>query len=814
MGKSLRFLLTSIVSLMAISVAEAQIVIDNSLTPQQLVQNVLVGAGVEVSNITFTGNSAQIGTFIDASGSNFPISEGLVMSTGSVVGIPGEPGDIAPPNLSTSFLGAGDSSLTMIAGILTNDAAILEFDFVPIGDSIKFNYVFASDEYPLYVNSINDVFAFIISGPGFNGPFSNNGVNIALLPDNSTPVAIANVNNGPDNIGPCMNCEYYVNNLGGGVNGDRFNGRTVILTAKAQVECGETYHIKLAIADASDDIYDSGVFLEARSFYSDVIDIEIATLSGDSSIVEGCTNAEIVFIRPLSDTLVSVPIYVTGNAINGVDFTGIPDSIVFQPGETTVSISVDALEDGLLETTADTIIITIYSLSVCGDTIESVGVIYIKEDYELNITLSNELIGCAGLYNYSNITSEVSGGNPPYYYEWSNGEVSTGIAVAPATATTYTLTVTDSCGVGSQTVSISVPASISAPSPTLATSSDITLNCPGETANITAIASGGTPPFSYSWTGGQTGSTINVQPSVTTSYVIAVTDACFPGPIRDTVVVTVVPYTAPTIAVTDTSVLCPGNDLLVDVTVNDGNAPINVSWSNGLSGLSNTLNPIVDEDIIITATDACGTEAEDTLNLTVAQYAALVGSIRDTIFSASDTVTICELWADTLWVGATGGLSPYTYSWQGTLVSQLVVANDSIELRVPYELTPDSMVSEIYSVTVTDQCGVQNTVEVTVQVISCDIVQPNIFNPESEYAGAIDFCGSTPQNNAFNLPCLELYPGNKMTIFDRWGRNTYEQENYHLNPWDGDNAADGVYFYVLEIPGRSDLLKGYFHLAR
>ena len=785
----------------------AQVVIDNTLTPQQLVSDVLVGSGVQISNIVFSGEPEQIGSF-NAINSLFPISEGLVMSSGDINTIPGAGANFSSTPFDDFNNPVGDVDLDLISSAETHDATVLQFDFIPIGDSIRFNYIFGSEEYPEFVNGgFNDVFAFIISGPGFNGPFANGGVNIALIPGTVTPVTIDNVNDG-------VNSQFYNDNANGVANGIVFDGYTVTLTALAAVTCGETYTLKLAIADAGDNAYDSGVFLEARSFFSDAIEIEIATLSGDSSIVEGCTNADIVFIRPLSDTLVSVPIFVSGNAIDGVDFEGIPDSIVFQPGETTVSISVDALEDGLIETTADTIIITIYSLSACGDTIESVGVIYIKEDYELNITLSNELISCAGLYTYSNITSEVSGGNPPYYYEWSNGEETTGIAVAPAAASTYTLTVTDSCGVGSQTVSISVPASISAPSPTLASSSDVTLDCPGETANITAIASGGTPPFSYSWTGGQTGSTINVQPSVTTNYVISVTDACFPGPIRDTVTVTVVPYTAPTIAVTDTSVLCPGNDLLVDVTVNDGNAPINVSWSNGLSGLSNTLNPIVDEDIIITATDACGTEVEDTLNITVAQYAQLVGTIRDTILSALDTVTICELWADTFWVGATGGLSPYTYSWQGTLVSQLVVENDSIELRVPYALPPDSVVLEIYSVTVTDQCGVQDTVEVTVQVISCDIVQPNIFNPESDYAGAIDFCGSTPQNNAFNLPCLELYPGNKMTIFDRWGRKTYEQENYHFNPWDGDNAADGVYFYVLEIPGRSDLLKGYFHLVR
>jgi hypothetical protein len=786
-----------------VTVSNAQIVIDNSLTPQQLVEDVLVGSGVQISNITFSGQTGQIGAF-DASNSTFPISEGLVMSSGDVATIPGAGGDFS----STPYGQVQDPDLDLISSAFTRDATVLQFDFVPVGDTVRFNYIFGSEEYPEFVNGgFNDVFAFIISGPGFNGPFSNGGVNIALLPGSNTPVTIDNVNDG-------VNSQYYVDNSNGGVNGIVFDGYTVVLTALAQVECGETYTLKLAIADAGDNAYDSGVFLEARSFYSNAIEIQIATLSGDSAIVEGCTNAAITFSRPLADTLVAVPVFLGGNAINGVDFEGIPDTVVFQPGETTVSFTVSALEDGLLETTQDTIILTIYSLSVCGDTIESVGVIYIKEDYELNITLTNELIGCAGLYTYSDITSMVSGGNPPYYYQWSNGETTPGIAVAPPVASTYTLTVTDSCGVGSQTISISVPASVSAPSPSITTSNNVVLDCPGETASLTAIAAGGTPPYIYTWSGGLNGSTINVQPGQTIDYVVAVTDACFPGPVRDTINVTVLPYTPPTIAVSDTSVLCPGNDLLVEVIIENGNAPINVVWSNGLSGLTNTLNPTEDTFIIIVATDACGTNVEDVLDLTVAQYEPLTASIRDTITSAADIVTICELWADTLWVDATGGFAPYVYQWTGSLISPLVVGNDSIELRVPYELTPDSVVTELYTVTVTDQCGVQTTVEVTVAVISCDIVQPNIFNPESIHFGASDFCGSTPQNNVFTLPCLELYPGNKMTIFDRWGRNRYEKENYHLEPWNGDGAADGVYFYVLEIPGRTELLKGFFHLAR
>jgi hypothetical protein len=791
-------------ALLIFNAARAQVVINNTLTPVQLVEDVLLGEGVVATNIIFSGNAGQIGAF-NATAGNFPIAEGLVMSTGNVTDVPGAGNAFA----STSFNAGGDPDLNSISSATTRDAVVLQFDFVATGDSVSFNYIFGSEEYPEFVNGgFNDVFAFIISGPGFNGPFSNGGVNIALLPGTTIPVTIDNVN---DNV----NSQYYVNNANGGVNGVVFDGYTVTLRAEAQLQCGETYRIKLALADAGDWSYDSGVFIEARSFTSNALQIEIATLSADSSIVEGCTSAQITFTRQDADTLLTIPIYLSGSAVSGVDFTGVPPIIVFQPGQTTVSFEVIALDNGVFNPEQDTVIITVYTLNLCGDTTETVGMIFIKEDYDLNINVSSQLVACGGLYGYSAITTTVSGGNPPYFYEWSNGETTANINVAPPVETTYTLTVTDSCGVGDQVVTITVPASVSAPMPQVGTSSDVTLICPGQSATLTAIVvtGSGTPPYNYSWSTGQGSSSITVQPTVTTDYIITVTDACYPGPVRDTIRVTVAPYTPPALSAEDYTVSCPGNALQLDLNLQNGAEPVNVVWSNGMSGTSNTLNPTQDLVINFTATDACGTVTVASSDITVTQYDALVVTIRDTITSPLDTVTICELWADTLFAIVTGGLPPYTYLWSGTLVNPLAMFNDSVELRVPYELPGDSSVVEVYAVTVTDQCGVQTTVAVTVNVISCDIVQPNVFNPGSTNLGTSNFCGATPQNNVFALPCLELYPGNKMTIFDRWGFKRFDTENYHLNPWNGDGAADGVYYYVLEIPGRTDILKGYFHLV-
>ncbi len=77
-----------------------------------------------------------------------------------------------------------------------------------------------------------------------------------------------------------------------------YNGYTNVFTAISAVQCNQTYHIRLAIADGTDDYLDSGVFLEAGSFSSDAVNVTVATVSGDTTIVEGCTSADFIFSRP------------------------------------------------------------------------------------------------------------------------------------------------------------------------------------------------------------------------------------------------------------------------------------------------------------------------------------------------------------------------------------------------------------------------------------------------------------------------------------------------------------------------------------
>ena len=188
-------------------VGMTQLAVSSNMTEQELVEDVLVGQGVQVSNIQFTGATPSRGTF-NSTNSNVGITEGVILSTGRIfdaIGPNNDPGGFS----SNNDMGQdGDDDLELLLGLgaTTLDAAVLEFDFVPIEDSIVFNYVFASEEYLEFVNDgYFDVFGFFLSGPVINGPYSNSAVNVALVPGTNTPVTI-------DNVNDQVNSDYYVDN--------------------------------------------------------------------------------------------------------------------------------------------------------------------------------------------------------------------------------------------------------------------------------------------------------------------------------------------------------------------------------------------------------------------------------------------------------------------------------------------------------------------------------------------------------------------------------------------------------------------------
>lgn len=525
-------------------IAMSQIIVSNTAytTPsaaQGLVNNILLGTGVTASNITFTpagGESIQLG-FFNGVNSNIGLDSGIVMSTGDIL-------DIVPGSFSGNIpLGGSDPDLLTLANSVppligqtftvgsTNHSAILEFDFVPAADTVKFRYVFGSDEYTTYINTqYNDVFGFFISGPGINGPYANNAENIAVVPGTSPalPITISSVQ-------PNLNGQYYISNTGQST--VALNGFTSVFTAVSPVICGETYHIRLAIADGSDGSLDSGVFLEALSFTSNAVSVVSNTVSGDSTIVEGCSQAAFNFFRPgsLTDTLI-VPVNLSGTATEGVDYNFLPDSIMFLPGQNLVTVPVIPIADGIAES-AESIIIS-FTQDVCGSIVLTTSLWIVPVSPIITAPSDTSLI-CPN--SSITITADFSGGYPPYTVVWSTGDTANSITVNPGTTTTtYYYTVTDTCY--GQPVSDSITVVVPPNTPLSVTASDDCVPL-GGTGTLSAVGSGGFPPYSYAWILGGTfvgfSQTLNITGIQDTVYIVQINDGCGSTLSTDSVFVTI-----------------------------------------------------------------------------------------------------------------------------------------------------------------------------------------------------------------------------------------------------------------------------------
>jgi len=423
----------------------AQFNVQTGQTPVQYVNN-LVGQGISFSNVQFTGDVNAVGSFTGAN-ANLGFNSGIILSSGPAVSaVQGQFGDpIVNGVQNIPELLPFVTNCTFAFPAIVNDGAILEFDFVPQSTPVTFRYVFASVEYPTYVCSqYNDAFGFFISGPGIAGQ-----QNLAIVPGTNDPITISTINNG--NVGgagtitnnPCVltNSQYFNTANPPGMT---FNGYTVVMVAVADVIPCQTYRIRLMIGDGCDQGLDSAVFLEAGSFGSTPVTINAVTLNNDSTTFEGCAPATLEITKNQPDLLdqdVTVDLIIEGTATNGVDYDFIPSTLLIPAGQTTSTLVINAIEDGIDEPTET--IVLIYPLA-CGefDTIT----IFIRNKPPIVISPDPAPSICGG-QGPVDISFSADGGVPPLAYQWAdalgNG---TSISVNPLVPTTYSVTVTDFCG--------------------------------------------------------------------------------------------------------------------------------------------------------------------------------------------------------------------------------------------------------------------------------------------------------------------------------------------------------------------------------
>jgi gliding motility-associated-like protein len=650
--------------------AFSQLTVTPGASAQQLVQN-LVGTGITVSNITLTAGPDATGTF-NGTSSNIGLPMGILLTTGNIAYAPG-------PNITDSGgddnLLPGDSTLDILAAQQTFDATILEFDFVPISDTITFRYVFGSEEYPEFVGQgFNDVFGFFLSGPGINGPYPGNAINIALVPSTTIPVAIDNVNDGYSGFcttmlpGPCTNCVYYVNNCSGTT--VEYDGFTTALTARAIIQKCNTYHIRLAIADAGDGIYDSGVFLEEGSFNSGTPVVAAASIAGAST---GCAPLPVNFVN--QSTGADIYIWNFGD--------GSPADTSTNPSHTFIS------------TGTFTITLIATDTSACND----------ADTVTLTVTVGNANVNAGGdstICAGGSVQLNASGGST---YLWfpatglSNPNIANPIA-SPTTTTTYYVVVSSGSCSDTDSVVITVVPLVTADAGT-----DVGI-CIG--GGIQLNASGGN---SYLWYPAAGLSNPNISnpvatPATTTTYYVIVTAGSCSD--TDSVVISVLPPPVPNAGPDVT--ICAGESIQLNAS---GGSTYTWSPATGLSS-ANIANPFVTLSVtttyIVTVANGQCT-ATDTVTVNV-MPAPVVDLGPDITIEKGTQVTL------------TANTSANNFTWNPS-------TNLSCSNCQTVTVTPDSTIT--YQVIVTDNNGCANSDFITIFVVGrFAIYVPNVFTPNGD----------------------------------------------------------------------------------
>lgn len=433
--------------------AQEGIQTENNLGVEALIRDVFIkGNCRNVSNITAIGDPIlSIGQF-QSGQSTISIGDGIILSSGDISLAPG-------PNIDNEAgFALNDQSSDLDLGQLATGALFdvtgIEFDFVPLDDRVTFSYVFASEEYCEFVGtSFNDVFGFFVSGPGINGPYDNNAINVAKLLGTNDDVSINTVNH-------LDNSAFYVSNITtiDAENCDlgynpifqdliEYDGFTVPLIASIEVIPCETYRIRLVVGDVGDAILDSAVFLESKSFdLGEKTNIRAEVPGSEDPIAyESCVDGQFVFTRGASsnineDCTIAYNISSDSEAINGVDFEEIPLSVTIPAGETEFILPITVIEDNIPEGPENLKLEFIYDCD-CIDPVRSELIINETEGFSAAF---GAISVCTG--QTFSISPEIIGGVPPFDFLWETGAQSEVLETSVSADTQFELTITDFCG--------------------------------------------------------------------------------------------------------------------------------------------------------------------------------------------------------------------------------------------------------------------------------------------------------------------------------------------------------------------------------
>lgn len=837
--------------------AQSQITVDNTLTVQQLVDDVLVlGQCAEVNNVTSSMNSNIAGLGFDSFGAfdgttstpTFPFDGGIILATNGVDEIPPNGPDQNGGN--PPWLGDADLDALIQDPGDTNNATVIEFEFIPFVDQISFNYLLASNEYNFpslgFVCSFADTFAFILSGPGISDVNDYNhdanpntpdvtldlgGENIAVIPGTTIPVSPVNIHTNTGCASGSLG-EFAVPQLFDASSENdgttMYEGRTVPLTATADVIPGQTYNIKLVIADRGDTAFDSAVFLESESFDLGGIDLgpditiangnapcegETVTLDAgfsadniqyfwaqDGNIIPG-ENGQTLEVTQNGDYEVGIQIGAGGTACFGVsnlvtieffpeptfdpsgtinlcqDDTTVLDGTPNNASEFT-SINYQWFKDGveLTDETDPTLTVddggqyqVVIDANACDDIPNTFDVNLI--DYQVNLPVPSQ--NCIGQGETVEVIPEFTGLTDneinQITYNWSTGETTPTIELDQAGTVSLTTTFEGCEESITETFTF-----FNNPQVSIAGSSSL---CDGEvnTLDATPVNINDLDAATYTWT-------VDGNPISETTAVIDINEGglyevtidnngCTSSDQLD------VDFVSYTLDLGDNQNLCSG-----------GGGPQNITLTPDITGLTSaqenqilyTWNDGSDGETL-TVTESGDYSVEVDVNGCI-QSAQVSVSIVETLDVFLEDVLKCPEDEIVLQTGLPENDPNVTYSWT---LNGAPVGDDSPSFNASEEGT--------YIITVDNQ-GCTSTAQAEVSgydVDNCVITQG--ISPNED--GANDCMDLTWLNDQLGI--------DRFQVFNRYGRKVFDESNYEdtfcgQND-NGDELSTGTYFYVINL---------------
>jgi len=490
--------------------------------------NILVDSALSIYNMGQNGlpltqaNTTQIGYF-EANDTTFPVQSGIVMvaaqNASDVISATNGTGNnvtFTDAELSSVLTQLGSSGTTYAI----KDMVEIEFSFIAQSDSIKFNYCFGSHEYDGYTCSdFNDVFGFFLEGPYINGVSApTNGTvvrNIATIPGTTVPIAVNTINSGsPSGSYPASNCSSanpnfvahsaYYNASSGAIT--TLDGYTDKFTAKAEVQCGGWYTIRLKLANVSDAAFSSAVFLEKQSFRAPELTIIDSTNVGnsfnDTMLVEGCNKNEIIFARNANLSVsMKIPIYVDtvlSTAVEGVDFSVLPDTLYLAPYQTADTLTFWVYDDNTPETNESLTIVQDYIYTDCYNyPVRRMNyLLRDKDSLEGTLTLNaaSDTVNCPGdSVELSVVATAFEGSYDGFWLADSAYVPSRYFQIDGDTSFTYLLY--DECG---DTVLFTQELYLKQYEP-MVYERDTVRVCPGDSAYLSPVYFGGENPLTFYW---------------------------------------------------------------------------------------------------------------------------------------------------------------------------------------------------------------------------------------------------------------------------------------------------------------------------